>query len=424
MDGRLRIAADVGGTFTDVACLSADGELVTCKVPSTPDDYASAILEGIRVLIGRLGAAPGDLAQVLHASTVATNAILEAKGARTALVTTEGFRDVLELRRIRVPRLYEPLYEKPLPLVPRRLRLEVRERLDGRGAIVTALDEQQVHDIAAELRAARVEAVAIALLHSYANPVHERRIAELLRAALPGCFICVSSEVLPEIREYERTSTTVINAYVGPVMSHYLQSLRRRLDASGVTARLLMMHSGGGTMDMRQVLARPATVVESGPAAGVVGAARLGARAGYENLITFDMGGTTAKASLVDAGRVMATDEYEVGGGISLSSGLAKGGGYALRFPVIDVSEVGAGGGSIVRVDAAGALKVGPDSAGAVPGPACYGRGGTAATVTDASVVLGYINPLALAGGSVPIDRTRADAAVQAVASAQLTPLK
>ena len=245
MGGAFRVAADVGGTFTDIACLSAEGELSTCKVPSTPPDYASAIIEGIKTLTGSLQVAPRDLAEVLHASTVATNAILEGKGARTALVTTEGFRDVLELRRIRVPRLYEPLYEKPAPLVPRRSRYEVRERMDSRGKVVTPLDEAQVRRLAEVLGESGVEAIAISLLHSYMNPAHEKRIAALLRAALPGCFVSVSSEVLPEIREYERTSTTVVNAYVGPVMSRYLQSLRERLGASGVTGRLLMMQSGG-----------------------------------------------------------------------------------------------------------------------------------------------------------------------------------
>jgi N-methylhydantoinase A len=417
MSGPLRVAADVGGTFTDIACLSTDGELSTCKVPSTPQDYARAIIDGIRALTTSLNAGPGDLSEVLHASTVATNAILEGKGARTALVTTEGFRDVLELRRIRVPRLYEPLYEKPAPLVSRRYRYEVKERLDSKGEVVQPLDESQVRALAHTLAEANIEAIAICLLHSYANPVHEKRIARLLREALPACFISVSSEVLPEIREYERTSTTVVNAYIGPVMSRYLRSLQERFQSNGIKSRLLMMQSSGGTMDVEQVLARPATVVESGPAAGVVGAARLGARAGHENLITFDMGGTTAKASLIEAGRVVATDEYEVGGGISLSSRLAQGGGYALKLPVIDVSEVGAGGGSIVRIDAGGALKVGPDSAGAVPGPACYAKGGIEATVTDASVVLGYLNPHALAGGTVPIESERARTAVQRIAS-------
>lgn len=414
----LRVAADVGGTFTDIAMLSAGGELSTCKVPSTPRDYASAILEGIEKLTRELPAGAGSPDEVLHASTVATNAILEGKGALTALVTTAGFRDVLELRRIRVPRLYEPLYEKPLPLVPRRRRYELRERLDARGDVVIPLDLAELRTLAVTLASSGVEAVAIAFLHAYANPEHERVVAQVLRDAMPDAFISVSSEVLPEIREYERTSTTVVNAYVGPVVSRYLSSLRRRLLAGGIAGPLRMMQSSGGILDIEQVLARPATVVESGPAAGVVGAARLAALGGYENIITFDMGGTTAKASLVEGGRVVTTDEYEVGGGISLSSQLAKGGGYALKLPVIDVSEVGAGGGSIVRVDAGGGLKVGPESAGAEPGPACYGKGGTEATVTDASVVLGYLNPDALAGGSVPIQGGLAHVAVARVASA------
>jgi N-methylhydantoinase A len=416
MSGVLRVAADVGGTFTDIACLDEAGELLTCKVPSTPHDYAEAILAGIQQITRNRAAASVETAEVLHASTVATNAILEGKGARTALVTTEGFRDVLELRRIRVPRLYEPLYEKPAPLVPRRRRYEVHERLDARGQVVTPLDETQVRDLAGTLAQSGVEAIAVSLIHAYANPAHEKRIAEILRQALPGVFISVSSEVLPEIREYERTSTTVVSAYVGPVMARYLESLRARLAAGGIRGPLLMMQSSGGTMDVKQVIARPATVVESGPAAGVIGAARLGVRAGYENLITFDMGGTTAKASLIEGGAVVSTGEYEVGGGISLSSQLAKGGGYALKLPVIDVSEVGAGGGSIVRVDAGGALKVGPESAGAVPGPACYAKGGTEPTVTDASVVLGYLNPEALAGGTVPISGARAREALQKIA--------
>ncbi len=416
MEATLRVAADVGGTFTDIACLSPDGELSTYKLPSTPDDYARAVIDGIELLARSLGAHPKDFTEVSHASTIATNTILEAKGARTALVTTAGFRDVLELRRIRVPRLYEPLYEKPAPLVPRRHRYEVRERLDARGRAVRPLDEAQVEEVALALARADVEAIAVSLLHAYVNPAHERRIAEILRAALPNCFITLSSDVLPEIREYERTSTTVVNAYVGPAVSRYLRSLQQRLAQSGIEARLVMMQSSGGTIDVRQVLERPAVVVESGPAAGVVGAARLGGRAGHDSVITFDMGGTTAKASLIDKGKIAITDEYEVGGGISMSGGLAKGGGYALKLPVVDVSEVGAGGGSIVRIDAGNALKVGPESAGAMPGPACYAKGGTAATVTDANVVLGYLHPRSLAGGAVPIDHDLAGAAVQAIA--------
>ena len=400
-----RISADIGGTFTDIACLSPEGTLTTAKTPTTPDDYARAILAAIAEVTDRLGLAPDRFDEILHASTIATNAILEGKGARTALVTTEGFRDVLELRRIRVPRLYEPLYRKPAPLVPRRLRMEVPERLGPRGEVVRDLDTDAVRTVAAHLADQAVEAVAICFLHSYTNPDHEREAERILREMLPeGTFVCASHNVLPEIREYERTSTTVVNAYIGPVISQYLSALQDRLRDAGLSGRLLMMQSGGGLLDVDRVIERPATVVESGPAAGVVGAARLGGKAGHGDVITFDMGGTTAKASLIEGGRLVSTDEYEVGGGISMSSALAKGGGYALKLPVIDVSEVGAGGGSIVRIDAGGALKVGPDSAGAVPGPACYDAGGTDATVTDANVVLGYLNPSALAGGAVPID--------------------
>lgn len=411
-----RFAADIGGTFTDIACLSPDAVLATRKLPSTPDDYALAIIEGISSLAAELGVSHDRLAEVLHASTIATNAILEGKGAQTALITTRGFRDVLELRRIRVPRLYEPLYEKPAPLVPRRRRFELTERMGPKGEVLTALDLGEIEELAGTIAASDIQAVAVCFLHSYANPAHEQAVAAILREKLPGRFVSVSCEVLPEIREYERTSTTVVNAYIGPVVSDYLRSLQQRLTEAGIDGRLLMMQSSGGTLDVEQVIAKPATVVESGPAAGVIGAARLGARSGHGDLITFDMGGTTAKASLIEGGAVVGTDEYEVGGGISLNSRMVKGGGYALKLPVIDVSEVGAGGGSIVRVDAGGALKVGPDSAGASPGPACYGAGGTDATVTDANVVLGYLNPTALAGGAVPIDAALSRAALQRVA--------
>lgn len=413
---QLRISADIGGTFTDIACLTADGRLATRKIASTPEDYARAIVEGLLALASQLDVSPAAFTEVLHASTVATNAILEGKGARTALITTAGFRDVLELRRIRVPRLYDPLYEKPAPLVPRRRRHELTERMDARGEVVTPLDLAQTEALARELAASSVEAVAICFLHAYVNPAHEHAVAHILRAALPGRFISVSHEVLPEIREYERTSTTVANAYIGPPVAKYLDSLQRQLHDAGVRGRLLMMQSSGGTLDVARVIAKPAHVVESGPAAGVIGAARLCVQAGYPDVITFDMGGTTAKASLVENGRVVRTDEYEVGGGISLSSRLVKGGGYALKLPVIDVSEVGAGGGSIVWIDPAGALKVGPQSAGAVPGPACYGAGGTQPTVTDANVLLGYSNRDALAGGSVRIDAALADTAYRGIA--------
>ena len=414
------MAADVGGTFTDIACLSPSGVLGTRKVPSTPHDYAVAILRGITELAAELGIAHADIGEVLHASTIATNVILENRGARTALITTRGFRDVLELRRIRVPRLYEPLYQKPAPLVARRHRYEITERIGPRGEVVRPLALDEVHALAAELAASPVEAVAICFLHSYTNAAHEDQVATIMRAALPDAFISTSAEVLPEIREYERTSTTVINAYVGPMVARYLRSLKSALVTQGITGRLMMMHSSGGTLDVDRVIAKPAQVVESGPAAGVVGAAMQGREAGYRDVITFDMGGTTAKASLIEEGRVVKTDEYEVGGGMSLSSRLVKGGGYALKLPVIDISEVGAGGGSIVWLDPAGGLKVGPHSAGASPGPACYDAGGTEPTVTDANVLLGYNNRESLAGGTVRIDAAKARAALETRIAAAL----
>ena len=414
MQKRFSVAADIGGTFTDIAVFGDNALLATWKLPSTPDDYARAVVEGIAAVMRELDAPLGAIGEVLHGCTVATNAILEKRGARTALITTRGFRDVLEFRRIRIPRLYDPLYIKPEPLAPRELRFEVTERMAADGSVVTPLAENEVRALAARLRG--VEALAVAFLHSYANPAHERRAGELLRGALPGVHLTLSSDILPEIREYERTSTAVINAYVGPPMASYIESLERQLQGRGIQGRLLIMQSSGGVLDAETVKRVPARIVECGPAAGVIGAARQAARSGHADVITLDMGGTTAKTSMIEKGTIARTDEYEVGGGISLSSRLVKGGGYALKLPVIDISEVGAGGGSLVWFDKGGALKVGPRSAGAVPGPACYGTGGKDATVTDANVVLGFVNPKALAGGTVPIDAALAKSALAPVA--------
>lgn len=407
-----RIAADIGGTFTDIAFMTDDGDVATRKVPSTPEDYSTAVVDGIKALMDEVAVPLDRLAEVLHGCTVATNAILERKGASTALITTKGFRDVLELRRIRMPRLYDALYVKPEPLSPRRHRLEVEERIDARGEVVTPLVTDDVMRAVEHIRRNGIEAVAVVFLHSYANPAHEMMAGEILRRELPDCFVSTSVEILPEIREYERTSTTVINAYVGPPVRSYIRALSERLRAEGIAAPLLVMQSSGGMLEAGAVLDRPAQIVECGPAAGVVGAAYLARIGDYRNLITLDMGGTTAKASIIEDGQMIKTDEYEVGGGVSLSSRLVKGGGYALKTPVIDISEVGAGGGSVVWLDKAGHIKVGPRSAGAVPGPACYGTGGSEPTVTDANVVLGYLNPTALAGGTVPIESDRARAAI------------
>ena len=408
-----RVAADIGGTFTDIAIIGEGGVIATRKVLSTPADYALAVVDGVAQLLDDVGLPMGSLAEVLHGTTVATNAVLERRGARTALITTRGMRDVLELRRIRMPNLYDPLYERPQPLVPRERRLEVEERVGGNGEIVTRLDVDDVMRAVNRIRRDGVESVAVTFLHAYLNDTHERQAGEILRRELPECFITTSVEILPEIREYERTSTTVINAYLGPPVKKYLRSLLARFDDAGMKGRLLVMQSSGGMLDAGTVAEKPAQIVECGPAAGVIGAAHLGRQIGLNDLITLDMGGTTAKASLIENGRLVRTDEYEVGGGISLSSRLVKGGGYALKIPVLDISEVGAGGGSIVWFDRVGQMKVGPRSAGASPGPVCYGNGGTEPTVTDANVVLGYLNPTAIAGGTVPIDAAAAAASIE-----------
>ena len=412
MQADQRVASDIGGTFTDVAYIDEAGRLVTGKLPSTPANYADGVVTGVLELLACADLAAARVGEVLHGCTVATNAILEQKGAVTALLTTRGFRDILELRRIRVPRLYEPLYVKPPPLVPRRRRLEITERLDARGQVLTPLDEADVERAIERLKGMEIEAVAVCFLHAYANPEHERRVGERLREALPDVFISLSIDVLPEIREYERTSTTVINAYVGPPVKQYLDAMVADLSEAGLTSRLMVMQSSGGILDAGTAAGRPAQIVECGPAAGVIGARELGRRCGYPDLITFDMGGTTAKAAIIEKGRLMSADQFEVGGGISSGGALGGGGGYALKLPAIDISEVGAGGGSMVWLDKAGAIKVGPESAGAVPGPACYGLGGEAPTVTDANVVLGYLSQTTLAGGTVEIDAERSRRAI------------
>lgn len=412
--GGTQIAADVGGTFTDIALINEAGEVKTFKLPSTPHDFGEAVLGGISRLLQQLGEDPQSVESVLHGCTVATNAILERRGARVALITTKGFRDVLEMRRIRIPRLYDPLYEKPEPLAKRRHRFEVTERIAASGSIVEPLDEAELSEIMDAIAATDIEAIAVCFINSYTNPVHERRVRDLLASRFPDRFITASVDLVPEMREYERTSTTVTNAYVGPVVANYLGNLRDGLDRQGVKGDLLIMQSSGGVIDAASLVSRPAQIVECGPAAGVVGALEISLQADYGKLITFDMGGTTAKASIVEEGNYLLSEEYEVGGEVSAGSKLVNGGGYVLKLPAIDLSEVGAGGGSVVWVDRGGAIRVGPRSAGAVPGPVCYAKGGSEPTVTDANVVLGYLNPTSIAGGSVAIDRDAAVAAIDA----------
>ncbi len=409
----LRVGVDIGGTFTDLVFLRADGTLGKRKVSSTPADYSQAIVAAVREFLAEERASGAALGEVVHATTVATNAILERKGARTALLTTEGFRDVLELRRIRIPLLYDLGWEKPAPLVERALRFAVRERVNARGEVLTPLDPASLAPILDEAAAAGVEAVAVCFLHSYRNPAHERLAAEAVRRRLPGAYLSLSCEVLPEIQEFERTSTTVVNAYVGPLIGRYLETLRSSLFALGVRAPVLVMQSNGGLVTAGSAVRRPVAIIESGPAAGVVAAARLARTAGYPNVNTLDMGGTTTKASIIERGEILRAAEYEVGSPVSVSSRLVRGSGYLLRLPVIDISEVGAGGGSLAAVDPDGALRVGPRSAGAVSGPVCYGLGNETPTVTDANVVLGYLNPRHLVGGALRIDRVAAEAAIR-----------
>ena len=403
-----RIGVDIGGTFTDLVFLAEDGTVETAKVLSTPDDYSRGIVDGIVQVLQPRGIDPAAVREVLHGTTVATNAILEHKGAKVGLITTEGFRDTLEIRRLRMPRLYDLGYIKPVTLVPRRWRLEVSERISHTGEVTTPLDEPGARAAIEELIEAGVEAIAVCLINSYVDGRHEQRIRELVRERHRDIPVCLSSEILPEIKEYERTSTTVVNAYIVPVVETYLRSLTQALKDLGIVSPLMVMQSNGGAMGVQAASERPIHIIESGPAAGVVGAAEVARKLGLGNVLTFDMGGTTAKASMVENGRYDRLGEMDVGAGINLSGRLLKGGGYHVRVPAIDIAEVGAGGGSIVRIDAGGALKVGPDSAGAVPGPVCYDQGGVEPTVTDCNVILGFLSPDYLVGGGLKLARDKA----------------
>lgn len=406
------VATDIGGTFTDIVAVNEDGALTLRKVLSTPSNYADGLVAAVaRVTNGENGSRA--LSRLLHACTVATNAVLEKKGARTVLVTTRGFRDVLELRRIRVPRLYDPLYQRPQPLVSRDLRLEVAERIAADGSVVTPIDPADLSKVVDQIERLKPEAIAVCLINAHINPNHEREVRDALKARLPNVFLSISSEILPELREYERTSTTVVNAYVGPAVEGYLVAIDSGLQQHGINSPVLLMQSSGGVAESNRVRSLPSALLECGPAAGVIGAAKLGSLAGYKDLLTFDMGGTTAKAALVKDGEVSFTDVFEVGAELSTGSVLAGGGGYAVKLPAVDMAEVGAGGGSLVSIDRGGAIRVGPESAGSYPGPACYGFGNERPTVTDANVILGYIDPTAIAGGEVRLQRDLAAKAIQ-----------
>jgi len=399
-----RAGIDIGGTFTDIVFQSSDGAVATKKISSTTDDYSRAIITGVSECLSELKLSTTCLQEIIHGTTVATNAILEKKGPRTGLITTRGFRDVLELRRLRTPELYNPFWDKPKPLVPRRLRMEVEERIDHLGCVVRPLSAGEARQIIERLVAMGVKSVAVCLLNSYANPQHEQIIKDLLVEEFPDLPFSISSEILPEIKEYERTSTTVINAYVMPVVEEYLGSLMSKLATHGIEGPLLIMQSNGGMTTVQDAMRQPMHIIESGPAAGVIATAYFGRSMNIPNLIAFDMGGTTAKASLVENGQVIQTPEAEIGAQLSGISRLMKGGGYLLRSPFVDVAEVGAGGGSIIWLDKGNLVHVGPQSAGASPGPVCYEQGGKDPTLTDANVVLGFLNPRCLLAGAMKIN--------------------
>ncbi|MBI3979953.1 MAG: hydantoinase/oxoprolinase family protein, partial [Chloroflexi bacterium] len=361
-----RLGVDIGGTFTDATLIDeTTGEVRIGKVSSTPKDPSIGFLQATHRILQTAAVAPAEVAYVVHGTTVATNSIIEGKVARTGLITTDGFRDMLEIARQMRPSLYDLQFEKPRPLVPRYYCFGIPERLDARGNVVIPLDEEAVRRAAEQLRAEGVESIAVCLLHSYVNPAHEKRVGEILREVFPEAVLSLSSEVAPEFREYFRASTTVINACIRPVVARYLQSIEARLRDDGLVAEPLVMQSSGGVLTFGAASERPVFMVESGPAAGVIASTYLGGILGYKDVISFDMGGTTAKVGLIQNGRPRVTKDYEVGAAARPGVGSSRGSGYPIRTPVIDLIEIGAGGGSIAWIDAGGALRVGPQSAGA-----------------------------------------------------------
>ncbi len=410
-----RLAVDIGGTFTDLA-LEHGGRRTTVKVLTTPAAPEQGVMQGFETITRTAGVAPGDVALIIHGTTLATNAIIERKGARTALITTEGFRDVLAMGNESRYDQYDLNIVLPDPLVPRYLRLPVPERLDNTGAVLRPLDEAAVAALVPLLRREGVESIAVGLLHAFVNPVHERRVAAILREALPDVPVSLSSEVSPEMREWERFSTTAANAYVQPMMARYLRRLEADLHAAGAVAPLFLMMSGGGLTTIDTACRFPIRLIESGPAGGAIFAAHIARQCGLDSVLSFDMGGTTAKICLIDNHSPQTARTFEV----ARIGRFRKGSGLPLRIPVIEMVEIGAGGGSIAHVDTLGRIAVGPESAAADPGPVCYGRGGKRPAVTDANLVLGRYDPARFAGGSIALDAAAAGAALLADVGAPL----
>jgi N-methylhydantoinase A len=410
----VRIAIDIGGTFTDATLIDEEtGRVSIAKVSTTPSDPSIGFMNAVDRALSEGAVSAAAVGSVVHATTVATNAIIEGKIARSGFITTDGFRDLLEIARQVRPTLYDPQFEKTRPLIPRDRAVGVVERLGPKGEVLLPLEDGSVREAAALMRREGVESIAVCLLHSYVNPEHERRIGEILAEELPGVPVSLSAEVAPEFREYLRASTTVINAAIRPVVERYLERIEGRLVDAGIDAKLLVMQSSGGVFSSEAASRRPVFMVESGPAAGVIASASLGEALGVPDILSFDMGGTTAKVGLIQGGKPSVTKDYQVGGHASAGIGGMSLSGYPVRTPVVDLVEIGAGGGSIAWVDSGGLLRVGPQSAGADPGPVCYRRGGVEPTVTDANVVLGRLNPGYFLGGEIGLDVEGARRAIQ-----------
>jgi N-methylhydantoinase A len=410
-----RLAVDIGGTFTDLA-LEHDGRRTTTKVLTTPAAPEQGVMTGVGTILEAAGIGPSDIALIIHGTTLATNAVIERKGARTALITTEGFRDVIAMGNESRYDQYDLNIRLPDPLVPRSLRLPVPERLDNTGQVLRPLDVQAVRALVPTLRKEHVESIAIGLLHAFVNPVHEQRVRDILNETMPDVAVSLSSEVSPEMREWERFSTTVANAYVQPMMARYLRRLEADLQDLGIVAPLFLMMSGGGLTTIETACRFPIRLVESGPAGGAIFSAHIARECGLDSVLSFDMGGTTAKICLIDDFKPQTARTFEV----ARVGRFRKGSGLPLRIPVIEMVEIGAGGGSIAHVDSMGRIAVGPESAGADPGPACYGRGGRHPAVTDANLAIGRYDPARFAGGSIPLDVAAARDALAAEVGGRL----
>lgn len=402
-----RMSIDIGGTFTDLVAVDEDtGKILLGKDPTTPEDFAKGVMNAI----DKSDADPQSISQFVHGTTVVINALTERSGQKTALITTKGFRDVLEIQRANRPDMYNLFYRKPKPFVPRRYRFEVSERLNSKGEELKKLDEKAVRKVAQTCKEKELSSIAVCFIHSYVNPAHEKRVKEIIEDIYPEAFVTLSHELTQEWREYERTNTTVLNSYVKPITHQYLKSLEERLEGCKLTATRFAMQSNGGTATFDQAKELPIHLIESGPVGGAIGASVLGETINESNIISFDMGGTTAKVSLIENGDMKINTEYHI-------EKSAKSAGYPIRIPVVDIVEVGAGGGSIGWIDKGGAINVGPRSAGATPGPACYSLGGTQPTVTDANLLTGRLNSDYFLGGEMKLSVKKAKKSMEEIAS-------